>query len=404
LEVNDVSEIPEMDYSSMSTEDLKRLEAEYETDYIRYNIFQLAEKNLLNSLYGALGAQAFRYYDLALAESVTNSGKLSIKWIERKLNEKINDVTGEEKDRVVLIDTDSTVLDLYDVVKKFCPESASRVEKLEYINRLGEKVINPYIDKSYKELADYMNAYEQKMQMKRENVINTMVSCAAKSYVMEVFDSEGVRYTLEDPYMKIMGLAMVKSSTPKIVRQALRDCTKILLHGTEREMQEAVKKMKKEFMKHTVEEIAFPRGVSNMGIFSLDYWQERYRLAESEEEKKNILETKINGASEYCVKGTPFHVKASWLFNNLVDKHGLGNVYKKIEDGEKIRFVYLKPNNPTKEQAIAFQDRLPEEFGLHKYVDYDVMFAKAFESALESMTDALGWSIHPKNTLDDFFV
>lgn len=407
-DVKSPNDIPEMDYSSLSDAELIELEKQYETEYIRYNTFQMAEKILLNSLYGALGTQYFRYYNLALAESVTNSGKLSIRWIERKLNELIDKYAGLKKDRIVLIDTDSVVLDLEDIVNKYCPDK-SRIEKLEYINALGEKVINPFIEKSYQELAEYMNAYEQKMHMKRENVINTMISCEKKQYIMEVFDSEGVRYSLENPYMKIMGLELVKSSTPRIVRDSLKASTKILLHQTEKDLQNYVKAEKTKFKKHTIEDIAFPRGVSNISSFLRTYWEDALKGEGNPEEKAKIkskleVDKKAKGiSSSACIKGTPFHVRASVVYNLMLDRYGLSNVYKKIVDGDKIKLVCLKPQNPIGEEWIAFTDSLPKEFGLEKYVDYDTMFAKAFESSLKKMSGTLGWSIKPKNDLNDLF-
>ncbi len=390
-----------IDYSKLSDDELIKLEKEYKNTYERLDTLQLAQKILLNSMYGSLGNTAFRYFDLNLATSITISGKLSIKWIERKLNELISKKTGIEKDRVVMIDTDSVVLDLEDLVKKYCPKDFSREKKLHFLMEYGEKVLNPYIDFCYKELAEYMNAYQQKMHMKRENAINSMINLAAKSYVMEVYDSEGVRYTLENPKMKIMGMVLVKSSTPKVIRTALKNSLPILLHGTEGELQDYIQKFKKEFKKFSVEEIAFPRSANGISTFTRGYWEDKLKAANTKNERE-IAMNRLSEPSQIYTKGTPIHVKASLIYNSLLEKFGIEKLRKKIVDGDKIKFVYLKPN-PTHEKCVGFQDSLPKEFGLTEYVDYDMMFEKTFMSPITDMCKPLGWSVEKKNDLSGLF-
>lgn len=391
----------EIDYSKLSIDELVNLEKEYKNTYKRYDTLQLAQKILLNSMYGSLGNTSFRYFDLNLATSITIGGKLSIKWIERKLNELIAKKTGIEKDRVVMIDTDSVVLDLEDLVNKHCPKDFSRERKLKFLMEYGEKVITPYIAFCYKELAEYMNAYQQKMNMKRENAINAMINLAAKSYVMEVFDSEGVRYTLENPKMKIMGMVLVKSSTPKVIRNALKNSLPILLHGSEEELQNYIQNFKKEFKKFSVEEIAFPRSANGISTFTRSYWEDKLKFARTKEEKEIAL-NRLSEPSQIYTKGTPIHVKSALIYNTMLEKFGIEKLRKKILDGEKIKFVYLKPN-PTHEKCIGFQDTLPEEFGLKEFVDYDMMFEKTFLSPITDMCKPLGWSVEKKNDLSSLF-
>ena len=391
------------DYKSMSTEQLLQLEKEYAAKVAMLNSMQMAFKIVLNSLYGALGNSSFRYFNISLASSVTTSGQLSIRWIERKLNEWMDKKTGISKDRVVLIDTDSVVLDLEDVVNKFCPPDKSREEKLEFLNQLGKKVIDPYIDQSYKELAEYVNAFEQRMHMKRENIIDSMVSVAAKSYVMAVFDSEGVRYTLKDPYMKIMGVQLVKSSTPKVIQQALRDSLPILLHQNEKDMQKYIADVKNRYNDFTIEQIAFPRGITNLANFEKKNFA-KIADKESDPNKRQVMLSKLNSGSDLYIKGTPIHVRGSLIYNNLISKLGLTQSRKKIVDGDKIKFVYLKTPNPIHEDCIAFQDNWPTEFNLDQYVDYDKMFEKTFLSMIEKMIAPLNWKTQQQSYLEDFFV
>lgn len=388
---------------AMSTEQLLELAQHYSNEAARLSSYQLALKILLNSLYGALGNSSFRYFNVSLASSVTTSGRQAIRWIERKLNELIDAKTGIKKDRVVLIDTDSVVLDLNDVVTQVCPADMDREQKLKFLDVLGEKVLHPYIAQSYDELGDYMNAYEHRFKMKRENIINSMVSVAAKSYVMEVYNREGVQYTLEHPYMKIMGLQLVKSSTPAVIRNALRNALPIMLHGDERQLQQYVEQQRELYKNFTVEQIAFPRAVTSLGKNDPVMIRQVAAADPTNSEKQALLENIIEGNDIYTKK-TPIHVRASLIHNYLLDKYELSGDRKKIADGDNIKFVYLKLPNPIHEDVIGFQDTLPDQFNVRQYVDYDKMFEKTFISTIEKMIEPLGWSPVKTNTLSDWFM
>lgn len=345
----------------------------------RLNNLQMAMKILLNSAYGAMGNAYFRYFDTRIAEGITISGQLSIRWIANKLNGYFDKVIGETKDRIVLIDTDSVVLTLNDLVQKVygangqVPIPDEKV--IQFMDRVAEDRIQPFIDKSYQELADYMNAYEQKMQMKRENLVDVMVSVSKKRYVMSVHNSEGVQY--KEPQLKIMGLQMVKSSTPAVIRDKLKESLTAILRGTEQDVQQYCADIRKEFGKLTPEEIAFPRSISDV--------------------------RKYQSSSTVYAKGTPIHVRGALLYNHWLNHHKLTKKYQMIREGDKIKFLYLKPNNPIGDDCISFIDRLPDEFELTPYIDYDKMYEKTFLDAVQNILDSLGWKSKQVATLDDFF-
>lgn len=345
-------------------------------DIARLNNLQMSVKILLNSAYGALGNVYFRYTDLRIAEGITLSGQLSIRWIANKLNDLLNKTMKTEGvDRVVLIDTDSVVLSLEDLVEKMCPGKTTE-QKIKYMDKVSEQIIQPFLDKSYQELADYMNAYEQKMQMKRENLVDVMIAVAKKRYVMNVHNSEGVQY--KEPKLKIMGLAMIKSSTPAVIRSKLKDSLKTILHSTEEDVQKYVSDYKEEFNKLSVEEIAFPRGISDVAAYQ-------------------------NSDAIYK-KGTPIHVRGALLYNYHLKRLGLDKKYQSVHEGDKIKFVYLRTPNPINEDVISFIGDLPKEFDLHSYVDYNKMFEKTFQDAIQNVLDPLKWSAEPKAKLDDFLL
>jgi DNA polymerase elongation subunit (family B) len=343
-------------------------------DISRLNNLQMAMKIALNSAYGAMGNQYFRYFDIRMAEGITTSGQLSIRWMANKLNAFMNKTLKTEgKDYVVAIDTDSIYLTLETLVEKMC-EGKTDEQKIRFMDKICEDVFQPFIDSGYQELADYMNAYSQKMQMKREVLADKGIWTAKKRYILNVHNSEGVQY--EKPKIKVMGLEMVKSSTPAVIRDKLRDSIEVILKGNQADLQNYIMDFRKQFDKLPVEEIAFPRGVNGLKQYA--------------------------GSPIYS-KGTPIHVRGALLFNHYTKKMGLDKKYQPIRDGDKIRFVYVRKPNKFQEDVIAFSQELPPEFELHSYIDYDKMFEKVFTDALQIIIGSLGWSTSEQSSLEDFF-
>ena len=343
-------------------------------DISRLNNLQMAMKIALNSAYGAMGNQYFRYFDIRMAEGITTSGQLSIRWMANKLNAFMNKTLKTEgKDYVVAIDTDSIYLTLETLVEQTCAGKTDE-QKIKFMDKICEDVFQPFIDSGYQELADYMNAYSQKMQMKREVLADKGIWTAKKRYILNVHNSEGVQY--EKPKIKVMGLEMVKSSTPAVIRDKLRDSIEVILKGNQADLQNYILEYRKEFEKLPVEEIAFPRGVNGMKQYA--------------------------GSPIYS-KGTPIHVRGALLFNHYTKKMGLDKKYQPIRDGDKIRFVYVRKPNPFQEDVIAFSQELPPEFELHSYIDYDKQFEKVFLDALQIIIGSLGWNTSEQSSLEDFF-
>jgi DNA polymerase elongation subunit (family B) len=343
-------------------------------DISRLNNLQMAMKIALNSAYGAMGNQYFRYFDIRMAEGITTSGQLSIRWMANKLNAFMNKTLKTEgKDYVVAIDTDSIYLTLETLVEKTC-EGKTDEQKIKFMDKVCEDVFQPFIDSGYQELADYMNAYSQKMQMKREVLADKGIWTAKKRYVLNVHNSEGVQYA--KPKIKVMGLEMVKSSTPAVIRDKLRDSIEVILKGDQKVLHNYVMDFRKEFDKLPVQDIAFPRGVNGMKQYA---------------------------GSPIYAKGTPIHVRGALLFNHYTKRMGLDKKYQPIRDGDKIKFVYVRKPNPFQEDVIAFTTELPKEFDLHKFIDYDKQFEKVFLDALQIVIEPLGWNTSEQSSLEDFF-
>jgi DNA polymerase elongation subunit (family B) len=349
-----------------------------EKEIARCNNIQMAKKISLNSAYGAIGNQYFRYYKLANAEAITLSGQVSIRWIEGKMNGYLNNLLKtEEVDYVIASDTDSIYLNLGPLVDKFFSnKSDDKTAIVNILDKICQDKLEPFIESSYQELADYVSAYDQKMQMKRENIADRGIWTAKKRYILNVWDSEGVRY--DEPKLKIMGIEAVKSSTPAPCRKMIKDGLKLMMSGTEDDVIEFIDKSRIEFKSLPPENIAFPRSVSDV---------EKYK-----------------SHSDIYSKGTPIHCRGALLFNHYVKKNKLENKYSLINNGEKIKFLYLKKPNPIHENVISFIQDFPHEFGIDKYIDYDLQCEKAFLEPLKTVLDAIGWSCEKTVNLELFFV
>jgi len=349
-----------------------------EKEIARCNNIQMARKIQLNSAYGAIGNQYFRYYKLANAEAITLSGQVSIRWIENRMNEYLNTLLKtKEEDYVVASDTDSIYLNLGPLVDKFfASKSGDKTAIVGILDKICQEKLEPFIESSYQKLADYVQAYDQKMQMKRENIAERGIWTAKKRYILNVWDSEGVRY--EEPKLKMMGIEAVKSSTPAPCRTMIKDGLKLMMNGTEEEVIEYIENCRKEFRKLPPEEIAFPRSASDV--------------------------KKYQSHSDIYTKGTPIHIRGALLFNHYVKEKKLTNKYSLIGNGEKIKFIYLKKPNIIQENIISFIQDFPKELGLDRYIDYDLQFEKSFLEPFKAILDAIGWNVTKINTLESFFM
>ena len=343
-------------------------------DVSKFNNIQMARKIQLNSAYGAIGNQYFRYYNLANAEAITLSGQVSIRWIENKMNAYLNKILRTtDVDYVIAADTDSIYLNLGPFVHEvFKGREKSDESIVGFLDKVCQVEFEKYIGNSYEALASYVNAYDQKMFMKRENIANRGIWTAKKRYILNVFDSEGVRY--KTPKLKINGIEAVKSSTPAPCRTAIKDALKVIMNGTEGELQKFIADFRAKFEAMSVEDIAFPRGCNNVA--------------------KNSSPATIYG------KGCPMHVRGALLYNFYIKKRKLSHKYPIIQEGEKIKYVMLRTPNKINENVISFFQTLPTEFGLDKSIDYDLQFKKSFLDPLTVILDTIGWKPEKVNTLE----
>ena len=350
---------------------------ELEKEIARCNNIQMARKIQLNSAYGAIGNQYFRYFKLANAEAITLSGQVSIRWIENKMNGFLNKILQTEGvDYVIASDTDSIYLNLGPLVTKFLSnKSDDKTKVVALLDKICQDKLEPFIERSYEELASYVQAYDQKMIMKRENIAERGIWTAKKRYILNVWNSEGVQYT--EPKLKMMGIEAVKSSTPAPCRQMIKDGLKLMMNGTEEEVIDFIDKCRVDFKKLPPEQIAFPRTASDV--------------------------RKYRSSSDIYMKGTPIHIRGALLFNHYIKEKKLTNKYSLIGNGEKIKFIYLKKPNIIQENIISFIQDFPRELDLDKYIDYELQFEKSFVEPLKAILDAIGWNVEKTVNLELFF-
>ena len=336
---------------------------------------QMALKIALNSAYGAMGNQYFRFYDIRIAEAVTYGGQLSIRWIEVALNKYMNELLKtEDVDYVLASDTDSVYLTFDALIDKLKPK-----DPVKFLDTICSETIEKFISGKYQELADYTNAYEQKMVMKREVIADKGIWTAKKRYILNVHNSEGVQYA--EPKLKMMGIEAVKSSTPQVCRDKIKDALKLIISGTEKDLNTFIQDFRKEWLELKPDMIAFPRSCNGLSKWATS-----------------------NGIFK---KGCPMHVKGALLYNFQLKDKKLLKKYPEIMDGEKVKFVYLKNPNPFQANVFTFLTECPTELDVKKYVDYEKQFEKSYVEPLKFITESIGWMIDEsygtQTNLLDFF-
>jgi len=347
-----------------------------EKQVARYNNLQLAKKVTLNSAYGALGNQYFRFFDIRIAEGITTAGQLSIRWIEKKINEYMNKLLKTEgEDYVIASDTDSIYLNMGPLIKKLYPDTSDTKKVIKFMNKVCDDKIQPFIDESYEELKQYVNAFQQRMEMKRESLADKAIWTAKKRYILNVHDSEGVAYA--KPKLKIMGLEAVKSSTPSACRVKIKEAINIVMTQTEDDLHKFIEKFRHEFKTLPVEDIAFPRSVNGLKEYS--------------------------DAAHIFKKGTPIHVKGALVYNHLLREMKLNKRYQEIQEGEKIKFIYLKQPNIFNNNTLAFLSGIPKQLDAEQYIDYDLQFEKSFLEPLDIILSSINWQTEKVESLDSFF-
>jgi len=347
----------------------------WQKEISKYNNFQMARKIQMNSLFGAMANEFFRFYDDNIAEGITLTGQYIIQKVGVALNAYLNKVCGTtDYNYSFYSDTDSCYVTFAPLVEKFY-KNQSPDKIVDILDQVCEAKIQEVLNKVCNEMADYTNAFDKKIYFKREAIAETGVWVAKKRYALNVYNNEGVKYA--EPKLKVMGLEIVRSSTPEPIREGLRKAVKLALTSTEDKIQEYIRNFQAEYRKMKPEDISFPRGVNGLDKYT---------------DRANIYK-----------QATPMHVRGALLYNFYLDKYDLSKKYERIKEGDKIKFIYLKEPNTIGENCIAFTSVIPAEFDLLKYADYETMFEKSFLEPMNTILDGIGWSAKPQATLEGLF-
>jgi DNA polymerase elongation subunit (family B) len=351
-----------------------------ENQISRYNNLQLAKKVTLNSAYGAMGNQYFRFYDIRIAEAITTAGQLSIRWIENKINDYMNKLLKTDgEDYVIASDTDSIYLNMGPLVKKVYGVNGkvnlAGNQIIQFMDKVCNDKIQPFIDKSYEDLKEYVNGFQQRMEMKRESLADKAIWVAKKNYILNVYNSEGVQYA--KPKLKMMGISAIRSSTPSACRAKIKEAINLIMTTDQNQLIKFIGKFREEFKTLPIEDIAFPRSVNGLGEYA---------------DSANIFR-----------KGTPIHVKGALVYNHFLRTLKLTKRYQEIQEGEKIKFIYLKQPNIFNNNTLAFISALPKQLGAESYIDYDLQFNKSFLEPLDIILSAINWQSEKVESLEDFF-
>ncbi len=360
----------------MSNDELISLKKSLGDKVQRLSNMEQALKIVLNSGYGAVSNQYFRFFDLNNAEAITATGQIVIQWVMRDINKYLNETMKTNIDWVIGADTDSLLISLQEVTNKLNMQKADKGKVIDILDNFCKKRLSKVIEDSIATFMEYTNAYQPKLFMKREALADKGLWRAKKNYVLSILDQEGVRYA--EPKMKIVGLEIVRSNTPKACRDALKHCLKLIISGTKQELLDYVDEFREKYMKLEFMDIASPTSVNGI--------------------------TKYDRAGSHDFQNrTPRHVKGSLIYNELIEKHGLLGKYKPIYESDKIKFLTLKQPNPIQYDVISIPFMLPKEFDLEKFIDYDGQFNKTFIEPLKSIAELVGWDVEEKATLDAFF-
>lgn len=366
------------DLKSLSTEKLNTLLQEQIKIAKSKKTLQSAVKTILASLYGALGNNHFRLFNVEIARAVTSQVRFYLKLLSKRMNDFLN-IYCETKDVDYTIgaDTDSNYYELENVTKKLFTPTDTLTQKIDKLDEFIENNIQKVVDDVNLELADILNAKDASMiKAEREAISDVAIWVAKKRYVMRVYDMEGVRYAEDEPYFKKMGLEIVKSSTPEYSKIKLTQGMKLLFDKSNEDLRIWLKSVKDEFIHQDLDKIAKVSSVSNLN-YSLD-------KVEYDDKGRKIA--------------IPINSRAVLVSNRYILDNNLN--FNLIQENDKVKLLYLVEPNPLNSNIFAFTDvKFANLF--KKYIDYDTIWDKYFLQLLKIMTDPINYNIDTQSEILD---
>ncbi len=341
-------------------------------------------KVMLNSVYGALGLPVFRFYDVDNAEAVTLTGQALIKFTESMANHYYGQITGEEKDYCLYIDTDSIFMPAIPLIEKIFPNTNldNNEEMSRNILQVTTKV-QDFLNQTFDLFADqFLNLKVHSFDIKQEVIARAGLWTVKKRYALWIINDSGV------PKDEVMykGLDVVRSSFPESFRVFLKDILNNILKkdtnddNTRKEINAKVVDFQQKIQTIALDQIANSVGVRGLKKYGLP--------------KAKTIYSKLGN----WIKGSPVHVKAVLSYNELLKMWNLEKHFMPIQESEKIKWVYLKENDLGVD-ALAFRgfEDPPEILDfLNKYLDREKMLERSLEGKLLDVYEALKWQVPNK--------
>ncbi len=344
-------------------------------------------KVMLNSIYGVLGLPKFRFYDIDNAESVTMTGQLLLKFAEKMANHYYNQILDSDEDYCIYMDTDSLFLLASPLIEKLYPTIDMNDDQMsEKILEITSQV-QSYLNSSFDLFSNrFLHSDKHYFDIKQEVIARTGIWTSKKRYALHIINKKGVPVDKID----VKGLDVIRSTFPLAFRAFMKGLLKDFLKDVpQKEIDEKVLEMKDKIPHLEVAIIATPTGVKNL---------KKYGKPEEE----------WNKAFSNWIKGAPAHVKAALSYNEMLRHLKLSKKFPDIKEGEKIRWVYLKPNLYGLD-TLAFKgydDPKKILDIIEIYIDRNRIFEKVLKKKLMDFYSALNWAFPTKGQkiIDKFFV
>lgn len=350
-----------------------------------FNRRQYIQKILLNTVYGVFGLPIFRFYDTDNSEAITLTGQHLIKYSQKMVNYIYNKELNVDKDHVVYIDTDSIFASALPIIKHRYPKADYEDEQFMTSQVLGiTSYVQKFLNDSYDLFAQrFLNIKgPHKFDIKQEVIAKRAFWVTKKRYAQKIINDNGIACDRLD----IKGLDVIKSSfAPSFQKLMMGVLVDILGDVDKSKIDNDIMSFKSHMKTLPIDEIASPTGISNIKKFI---------------RKSDSIATEFN-------KGTPIHVKSSVRYNDLLKYLKVSDEYTPINSGEKVKWIYLKPNS-LNYKSIAFKgydDPIEILDFIKTYIDYDTIFDNALYKKVKIIYEALSWTepIDTKVSLERFF-
>jgi DNA polymerase elongation subunit (family B) len=381
----------EIDYSSLSIEELNKRLAELQKKSSDYYNQEQGIKLTLNSIYGALGNQWFACFNPDVAESVTLQGQDIWRFAEKIINRYFNDMWHQDTelhekmgvrnvrkitmDLIIYGDTDSNYINLGAVMDS-CEFDC---EPFEFVKKLNDFRLKEYIKKCY-DIYSAKWRTDNYQDFELESLSYSGIFLGKKKYVLDI--------AWQDPNkdmfpklskIKSTGIELAQGGTAPFAREKL---TFLLRHIFDRgksfdirEFVKIMKEIKNEFKVQNPDQVAVGTAVNNIEKFI------------------------INDTTKFEVaKGCPMHVRAAGYHNYLLNNSKYKAKYSLIRSSEKIKYYFVKVKNEQENNVFGYLN------GSYPYeiappIDYDEQFNRVILDPINRFVESMGYTPLSPNLL-----